>query len=804
MIFKKSTRLVSVLTMFFSFFVTFVASAQNKELRGLILDENGGPMCCVNVVLLSIPDSTYIQGTTSNMDGQFSMIAQKEGVIKFSCIGYDTQYIPSNKLSGKIQMRENSQLIKEIIVKGMLPKTKLTGNSMVTTIEGTVLGQSGSAKEMLSKVPGMVQNGDELQVIGRGAPIYYINGRQMQDPDELQRLRSEDIKEIEVINNPGAQYDATVSAVVRIKTKKRQGEGFGFDTEVGNQQDLYYGYTSPKATLNLHYRHNSFELFGGINYAKIDALLDSKPEQWSYLGKADSLISIEQKSAILNDVHVQGIVSHIGLDWQLSENHSVGMRFERKDPFNYYINFAQTTQTKTTDYQTGKVFNEDNNQNTQRGNSSQPYNWNGNTYYNGRIGKLGIDLNIDFVTNKSEDNNKIKEWDKSKETQMATATSTTSSMIADKLIFTYPIWKGLLSLGEEISVVSRKSKYAVENLPISNTDSKVKEDNISAFAEYAFALPKLGSFNVGVRFEYVGMKYSNFLDPQKSTSRYTNDVFPSISWAQQWGSVQTSLSYSFKTNRPNFKSLDETMIYVNPYTRQQGDPKLKNEIRQDISATARWKWLMLGAVYQKIDDHLTQWSYIYDDNGVILIKDTNLDSPVRNLTAYVVAYPTFGCFSPSWTIGLQVPNMKQTLADPREPNGKRHVSYTRPIYFASLNNAIRLKHSWQFEGNLSFQSTGDAVNFRLHNSTLVVNLVAQKSWLKNDALCLRATVSDIFQRSSQKIEMDCGYYLMQQSSLNNNHYLNVSLRYSFNLTKNKYRGTGAGESQKSRMDAQRE
>ena len=66
-------------------------------------------------------------------------------------------------------------------------------------------------------------------VIGRGAAVIYINNRKITDATEIERLNSSDIKDIEVITNPGARYDATVSAVIRIHTVRKVGDGFGFD-----------------------------------------------------------------------------------------------------------------------------------------------------------------------------------------------------------------------------------------------------------------------------------------------------------------------------------------------------------------------------------------------------------------------------------------------------------------------------------------------------------------------------------------------------------------------------------------------
>lgn len=47
----------------------------------------------------------------------------------------------------------------------------------------------------------------------------------MRDVDELKRLKSGDIKNVEIITSPGAKYDATVSSVIRVKTVKKKGEG---------------------------------------------------------------------------------------------------------------------------------------------------------------------------------------------------------------------------------------------------------------------------------------------------------------------------------------------------------------------------------------------------------------------------------------------------------------------------------------------------------------------------------------------------------------------------------------------------
>lgn len=785
----------------------------NPDVTGAIVDENGVPMSFVNVVLLALPDSSFVQGATSDKDGKFNIETQAtEGVLKISSVGYETLFVNTRDFRNGIliQMKEDAQALSEVMVKAQLPKTKLTGNSMVTSIQGSVLEKSGSAKEMLSKVPGMTQKDDELEVLGKGSPVFYINGRKMTDKDELKRLRSEEIKDVEVITNPGAQYDATVSAVVRIKTIRRQGNGFGFDIDLSDNSDLVYGYNDPNATLNLRYRHNDLDFFGMVNYWKWDAVNDSYPEQQSFIMTGDDSIKIiEQNLHLRHDSSLEGINSNLGFNWQMADNHSIGMRVERHDLIN-----SEIPANIDTDLRQWIVCEHPNvmyeeSHSTQKGIQKQPYSWEGNAYYNGRVGKLGIDFNFDVVTYKTKESNVIIESINGNASTMHSDTKNKSYMLADKLVLSYPIWKGQLQAGTEMSFVTRNSQYAISNMPLPATHSEVKEKNVAAFVEYACMIPKVGALSAGLRYEHVGFDYEDLMNDGKSMNRYSDDFFPSLSWSNQWGSWQASLSYSYKTQRPNFQMLDESIIYINSYSLQQGNSMLKNEKSQQIGLNVHWKFLNLYTSYNHIKDGINNWSFFYNDihaddntlnsDGLILIKVINLEKPISITSAYLSANPTFGCYSPNWTVGFQRYNMANTLADPREATGQRVVKYNRPMFIMNLNNAFRFKHSWQIEANLNSFTRGDFMNMRLENDSWNLGFVVQKCWLKNDALCLRASLQDALQRTSQKVEMDCGYYVLHQHSINNRHRLDVSLRYTFNATQSKYKGTGAGKETAGRM-----
>ena len=233
------TALIAVLMMSANCF------AQPLTLNGKVIDPQGEPLPYVNVVLLSLPDSAYVQGTLTDDQGNFSISTSKSGdLLKVSSIGYHTQYVPA--VSGTvITMDEESVLLGEVVVKSTLPKTRVKGEAMRTTIEGTILEKAGTVSDALARVPSLEAERDGgVKVLGRGDAEVYINGRKVLDLSELSRLRSDQIQHVDVIQNPGARYAASTKAVVRIQLKKAQGEGFSFQDNITGMYKYNYTLTN--------------------------------------------------------------------------------------------------------------------------------------------------------------------------------------------------------------------------------------------------------------------------------------------------------------------------------------------------------------------------------------------------------------------------------------------------------------------------------------------------------------------------------------------------------------------------------
>ena len=762
--------------------------------KGRVTDMNGEPVAYANVVLLSKVDSTVVSGTVTDESGSYILPTDEDGILMVAMMGYQTLYAEPSE-GGDIRLQEDASLLEGAVSTGMMIKTRVTANSMVTDIQGTVLGTSGTVLEMLGKVPGMMANGSELEVIGKGAPVIYINGRKLHDMNELKQMRSEDVQSVEVINNPGAQYDATVSAVVRIRTVRREGEGFGFDLNMANNQDLMFGASDPSATLNLRYRFRNLDLFGSVNYWKWDQISIYDDYVKMYTGK-DSYV---QESAVTNDhYYSSGLDYNIGFSWQLAENHSIGTRIVRRETVDAGTYCRTTTDILRFDESSGLVSSL--NESFQNEKRHSPYNWEGNVYYSGLFGKLGINFNADYLSNRKDMFCDISDIiDAGEKQERFQEGVTTSRLAAAKFVLTYPVWKGQLEAGTEVTSVERGSSYSITNYPLPSSDNKVNENNISAFVSYGFGLPKFGTVSAGLRYEHVGFDYTDLLDVGNNMKRYQDELFPNLSWSGQFGPVHASLAYSLRTSRPGYDDLSDRIKYINSFTLMQGDPKLKNERKQEIGVNVRYRWLTLSVSYERLDNALTQMFNIYGKENMLLVKRSNIPQPVRNLLVFLSANPTWGVYSPGWSAGMQKPWTEIEFDDPRAESGKVMVSYSKPMFFLNFNNAFRFRKSWQVEANMNIMTKGDNLNFRMTTPAYNLGFVVQKCWLKNDTLCLRISLQDVLKRSLQDTYSDAGFLIHTETPIRNNHRLDVSLRYTFNASKSRYKGTGAGKDAQGRM-----
>ncbi len=683
------------------------------------------------------------------------------------------------------------QELQEIVVKGNLPNTRLKGNAMITRIQGTPLADAGTLGEMLVKVPGMTGTDEAPEVLGKGTPLIYINGRLMRDDSELKRLRSEEIRDVEVINNPGAQYDATVRAVVRIRTIRRQGDGLSLDLTLTDEHDLRYDFDRPQVKLGANYRKNGVDVFGSVYYFHQDYRQYSTIEDITTTDKV-----FRQYGPYTMTWKHDKLTYTAGVNWQLSDDHSVGVRADLTQQMNGKNQVIYDEDV----FESGignplQLIQIDHLYSHQTSKESKPLGWLTNTYYNGKVGKLGIDFNFDFMRNGTDTDRENVEQSQVQDDFVVSKSGTRSRLFATKLVLSYPIWKGELEAGTEMTFVNRNNTYWIDKALIANSDADITENNIAAFAGYSCDFKKYGNAAVGLRYEHTLLDYDDTMNKDDQLHRSMDEWFPTASYSVTLGKVQTDLSYSMKTERPSFFAMNDAVTYISRYMYQAGNSQLLNERIRDLTLNVSYKWVALTASYKHLTNPITQWNFLTETDAM-LCKHINLDKPINTLSAYLAVTPRVGIWSLNATAGFE----KQDLyLDVEGPQGVYRVDYDKPQYTLNAYNTFTLKHGWRFDVNLMYRSSGCSYNFYNDTYNLRLNLVVQKSLLRNNSLTLRAAVLDCFQRNRMNEFSDCGYNQIQQNNRFSTHKLMFSLIYRLNATRSKYKGTGAGREVQARM-----
>ena len=530
--------------------ITLPVTLSAQTISGKLIDENSQPLSYANVVLLSLPDSAFVSGTISGEDGSFTLEATSENqIVKISSIGYKTVYKPTTPAHiGIVQLVSDAQMLGEVVVKGNIPVTRIKNDALETNVQGTVLSKAGTAEDVLAHIPGLQKKTDGFEVLGKGSPLIYINGRKLRDFAELDQLTSEEIKSVEVVRNPGARYDATVGAVVRIRTVKRQGDGFGVSLRNSYDQSQNSDFVEQA---DVNYRHNGLDVFGMIRFDKTTSLQNDILEQTAF---TDTIWT--QKNYQHSNTNSRSIDGRIGFNYDFNDHHSIGVRYDLSK--NLHTDMLTTFDSEI---QADGLPYDILHSTTVANAKSQPEHQL-NIYYAGQIGKGELTWDADYYRNAYTQYSLNAEDSQDHEDRTVTSDNKVDNqLVATKASYTHPLWRGSISVGGEYTYTDRHDDYVNQEGYVPTNYTRIREQNLAAYAQYSHPLP-FGQANIGLRYEHVDFDYFENGTFVSGQSRVYDNVFPNASVSGQIGKVQFQVGYAAKTQRPNYSQLRNNITYV--------------------------------------------------------------------------------------------------------------------------------------------------------------------------------------------------------------------------------------------------
>ncbi len=762
------------LTLCFTSYMLFAAS---ECITGIIEDETGTPMEFANVTMLSLSDSVLIAGTVTDMEGNFSLSASSvPSFLRISALGYEDMRInnPHGNL-GSIILTPSTYELGEVVVKGNRPVAKLKNDGVQVAISGTYLANTGTALDVLGKMPFVSKTGSTLEVLGKGIPIVFINGRQVRDMSELDQLASADIKNVDVVTSPGVRYDSSVNAVIRITTVAPVGEGFSFNdrTSIGYKR---YAYLFQQA--NLNYRKNGFDLFSMLNY-----------ENYRERPRVENISTLYLKSGTVNKSSFsRDFTKYPVYEGKIGLNYNSGNQYT-----GFYYDFAYRPATGNSSSFTSRLLNSVLEDELSYSGKQKRHNRQHllSAYYTGALGKWQLTANVDAlwqINDLSTDETEISAFNT--ERTFMTHNDISNRLLAGNFTVSFPVWKGSLQFGTEISDIFRKDLYLSDVDFIEDTATKIHETTSALFADLAETFGNV-SVSAGLRWEYTDSKYYLWDKKSDDQSRRYPNLAPNVSVSFPIGNISANIAYVRKTTRPAFEQLRSAIRYLDRYSYETGNPNLKPIYRDYLSLSGSWRDVIIEMSWYSTKNYFMWQTTPYSGNpeATLLIMEN-----MRRYNTYEVFANYSPCFFSIWRPTFMAGVMAQNFKLVHDGN---EMKLNKPLGIFRFSNAIHLPYDIWLNVDCSARTSGNGDNVYI-KSQWNCDVGLYKSF-SDDRWSVKLQLNDVFNTYRQEFTSYDALTTMKVSKIYDTRDLSLTLRYNFNAARSRFKGQGVAKSEKDRF-----
>lgn len=572
-----------------------LAAKEVSRISGKILDQKGAPVAYANVALIAVEGNGLIDGAVSDEDGSFIIESVKSAKVSLvvSSIGFSTYTSEPFELTpglikdmGTVNIQDEMTGLDEVTVKSTRPEIIIEPDKTVVNVEGTVMAEGSNALDVIGRSPGVYVDQDGIiNLNGRSGVVVMINDRQtyMSATDLANFLRSmpaDNIKSLEVINNPSARFDAEGAAgVINIKLKRNTVDGVFGNVQLGGQ---YNGLWAPiggvalnvkkgKWTTNANFNHNQYAIFNDLDINRNFTL----PEGISNFNQ-DSRITQRDKNWFFNGA----------ANYEINENQNLGLNIQASTSND--VN-TSTSLTNITNPGTDIIDYLDS-RNDANGHSDRIF---ANLHYDAKLDTLGtkISSDIDFTRMNANSESLLgntywsgEDQGSGMRNQILTLNEMYYNIFTAKVDFVKPLKNGnSFETGLKGSWVKSDNdldlQRANEDGPFQPDPSSNRfiynENVLAAYASYKGKFSEKVSYQAGLRGEYSDIRGNSVTLGQINEQNYFN-LFPSV-FVQHKVSDNYQIIYNAnrRITRPNYRLLNPFIYYIDPLTSEQGNPGLK-------------------------------------------------------------------------------------------------------------------------------------------------------------------------------------------------------------------------------------
>ncbi|HCT94792.1 MAG: hypothetical protein A2X19_11090 [Bacteroidetes bacterium GWE2_39_28] len=746
-------------------------SVNSQTVTGIVLDSlDRTPVYLANIISLKEKDSTFLKGTVTNQKGEFTIDITDSGFLTISNIGYKTKTLILNQSGLKtILLERNIELLGEAVIVSKTNRFKFSEKGLTINVQNSFLEKIGKASDLLDKMPLISKKDNDYIVFGRGKPLIYVNDRLLRDNTELQTINSSEIKSVEIIMSPGAEYSSSAGAVLKISLKKPAGEGVGLIVSSSADINRKFSYDN---TISLNYRRKGLDIFGtisGFNRKSIETI---------YLSNTMNFNSLNTLITSTGDYEIHGLrwMATAGFNQQINNNHSFGMKYIYSDMPVDNKNIVSNYKSYIDNVYSGEIgLNED-----KKGKAGYYYL---NAYYLAKITKkTSIKLDLDFSEGDSKENTNISKLVSNNTDNIITLSESDYQLAAGKIKIDTDIFKGKFSFGGEFSYTTDRPEFTIVDNTQSNDLQSVKNESqqelYSLFTSYRKSIKKF-TFEAGLRFENSNFNYTENGVVNNLNSKTYNGIYPNLSVSYRGDKIQSSLAFRNSVSRPNYYMLANSVNYINEFTLSSGNPYLLPTEKSEIIYTLFWKNFYGMTSYSYFNNKIIHYNTQYENRNIILNKPVNLDH--SNILAV-----GGGCSHEwgIWQTDIEISMLKQNLKAGNPLN-----RYNKAVFLAKVQNNIQLNDNnsimLSFSGNTKGNS--DITEYRQKYKVDV----GYMRTMMNGNIRFNLFINDIFGTDIENWMMSVNNIIINQRKILDSRGISFSVTFRFNSTRSKYRGTSA-------------
>lgn len=754
----------------------------HAQISGIVQDVKSQPVSYANVSLYSLPDSLFLLGTTTDESGYFSFyesLPTSHVFAKVSCIGYATKIINPIGKNEKVLLQANSVSLGDVVVSAKRTIFKNRGTDIIADVQNSVLKDFGFADDIIDKLPMVSGINGNYSIFGKGNAVVYIGRRKVSDPSELSRITSNDISTIEVISNPGPEYDADTHAVIKINLKRQDNDGIGgmFAARDG-QGRRNFDYEQAQITYNTS-KINAFAIFSNSS-----SRYSTDQENSENVQTNNNVWTISSSMPKWKSNYYVHTVSG-GFSVFLNKNNTLGGQVTyQKDTERYGGNSMNQI------YRDGLLYEDLSSDIFSKSKYSQ---WQSNIYYESHIGeKISLNLNGDYFSRKSSDNKNNEEvGELTTSHKVLTQNKSTYDIMAGLLVLEYNANKCInLKIGSNISYVKDQKTYnGFDNTSVETSSSLTsKENKIAFFAEGDFSLGKL-SANVGTRYEFFKMSYFDNQNHSYLVDRNYERFYPYASLELPLNHVKMGVSLSTKVMRPSYYELRNSQEYFNRYETEAGNPLLLPQYTTDLSYSIQYKQFRFSMAYQWIKDYIMTNNIIDSEDVLHFLSQPQNKSHYSAFNSYISYNKTIGVWESYIDLNIIKTFFNIYNSDGKLANGKN------PYAELSFNNYFNLRKNWMPYLLLKYNNTGYMREYKIREG-LVLGLGVTKSFF-NKALYARLSINNLFATKEKEVRYSSNY-IFDKTRYKDSRNISLFLRYTFN-NKKRYKGQNAAEEEINRL-----